>query len=175
MTTTSKNKSVIDPEEDDGGDPRARRYRMHRMFGHRDKTSLASYKTVQAREHLCQWTITDANLSPDNTKMIWASISPVVGMTRFKETTNNGNEGDYENLDDGDGQVSLDFGSGAFGRRHHFGIWSVRFSADGREIIAGAGSGAIHVYDLEAKRTILSIRAHADDVNAVCFADSKSS
>lgn len=52
-------------------------------------------------------------------------------------------------------------------------IWSVRFSADGREIVAGAGSGSIYVYDLESRQTVLSIFAHEDDVNAVCFADSE--
>lgn len=53
-------------------------------------------------------------------------------------------------------------------------IWSLRFSADGREIVAGATSGSIHVYDLDTRRTILSIPAHEEDVNAVCFADSES-
>lgn len=39
--------------------------------------------------------------------------------------------------------------------------------------MAGAGSGSIYVYDLESRRTVLSIFAHEDDVNAVCFADSE--
>jgi hypothetical protein len=42
-------------------------------------------------------------------------------------------------------------------------IWSIRFSADQKEIIAGAGSGQIMVYDIAAKRRILNIRAHNAD------------
>ena len=41
-----------------------------------------------------------------------------------------------------------------------FQIWSVRFSADQKEIVAGAGSGQIMIYDIEAKRRILNIAAH---------------
>jgi hypothetical protein len=42
-------------------------------------------------------------------------------------------------------------------------IWSIRFSADGKEVIAGAGSGKIMVYDIGAQRRSLSINGHADD------------
>ena len=42
-------------------------------------------------------------------------------------------------------------------------IWSVRFSADQKEIVAGAGSGQIMIYDIEAKRRILNIAAHNQD------------
>lgn len=42
-------------------------------------------------------------------------------------------------------------------------IWSIRFSADGKEVVAGAGSGKILVYDIEAQRRSLSVLGHADD------------
>ena len=42
-------------------------------------------------------------------------------------------------------------------------IWSVRFSADGKEVVAGAGSGKIMVYDIDAQRRTLSMSGHADD------------
>lgn len=171
MTRASKDKSVTDPTQAAESQPyTGRRWRGHRALNSIDRTSLATSKTVQAREHLSSWTITDANLSPDNSKMIWSTIGPVVGMTRFKDSS----QDEFESLDDGDGQISLDFGAGRYGGRRHFGIWSVRFSADGREIVAGAQSGGIHVYDLDTRQTILSIQAHHDDVNAVCFADSTS-
>jgi WD repeat-containing protein 23 len=54
-------------------------------------------------------------------------------------------------------------------------IWSVRFSADAREIVAGANQGLIFVYDIDSQRPILRLDAHNDDVNAVCFADTASS
>lgn len=42
-------------------------------------------------------------------------------------------------------------------------IWSIRFSADQREIVAGASSGQIMVYDVEAKQRILNVYGHDDD------------
>lgn len=89
------------------------------MYYDHDKSSLALSKTIQAREHLSSWTITDANLSPDNSKMIWSTIGPVVGMTRVRDSPD-----DTETYDDGDGQVALDFGSGRNGGRRHFGVSS---------------------------------------------------
>lgn len=41
-----------------------------------------------------------------------------------------------------------------------FGIFSVKFSRDGRELVAGSGDDAIYVYDLEANKNILRIHAH---------------
>lgn len=53
-------------------------------------------------------------------------------------------------------------------------IWSIRFSGDGREIVAGTGDHCVYVYDLESRRSILRIPGHNDDVNAVCFGDQSS-
>jgi hypothetical protein len=113
MQSPNVNKSVLDSSETQSG----RRYRQYRMYYDEDKSSLSLSKTIQAREHLSSWTITDANLSPDNTKMIWSTIGPVVGMTRVRESAD-----DMESYDDGDGQVALDFGSGRSGGRRHFGV-----------------------------------------------------
>lgn len=53
-------------------------------------------------------------------------------------------------------------------------IWSCKFSADGNEVFAG-GPGQIYVYDLIANRRSMRIgRAHSDDVNSVCWADTAS-
>ena len=117
MTSFSKNKSVVEHREPPENYNVGRRFRSRSMYSDDDKTSLVLAKTVQAREHLSSWTITDADLSPDNSKMIWSTIGPVVGMTRFRD-----NADDMENLDDGDGQVSLDFGAGRYGGRRHFGV-----------------------------------------------------
>ena len=66
-------------------------------------------------------------------------------------------------------------GGGGWGRsRGHFGIWSLRFSGDGSEIVAGTSDESVYVYDLEAQRSILRIPGHSDDVNAVCFGDKMS-
>lgn len=50
-------------------------------------------------------------------------------------------------------------------------IYSVRFSGDGRELVAGTGDNSVYVYDIEARKSILRIPGHSDDVNAVCFGD----
>lgn len=53
----------------------------------------------------------------------------------------------------------LDF-SGYGDARYGFGIFSVKFSTDGRELVAGSSDGAIYVYDLEANKLSLGISAH---------------
>ncbi|KAL8839060.1 MAG: hypothetical protein Q9170_001896 [Blastenia crenularia] len=53
-------------------------------------------------------------------------------------------------------------------------IWSIRFSGDGRELVAGTSDQSVYVYDIETKKSILRIAGHQDDVNAVCFGDNSS-
>ena len=72
-----------------------------------------------------------------------------------------------------------------------FGIWSCKFSADGNEIVAGGremifGVSAFScyidpysllwsvVYDLLAERRTVKIKAHEDDINSCCWADTAS-
>ncbi|KAJ3879454.1 WD40-repeat-containing domain protein [Lentinula edodes] len=113
-----------------------------------------------------RWTITDANLSPDNDRIIYSSITSTAYMCSTKE--------------DNPVQVPIPFhdspgvhygfwdsGPGSFG------LFSCRFSADGNEVIAG-GRGYIYVYDLLANRRSVKILAHADDVNSCCWADTSS-
>ena len=52
-----------------------------------------------------------------------------------------------------------------------FCIFSLRFSANGDEILGGANNGYIYVYDRFAQTRSLRIDAHDDDVNAVAFVD----
>ncbi|KAK9281382.1 hypothetical protein L1049_004282 [Liquidambar formosana] len=54
---------------------------------------------------------------------------------------------------------------------YSFGIFSLKFSTDGREIVAGSSDDSIYVYDLDANKRSLRISAHMSDVNTVCFAD----
>jgi len=123
-------------------------------------------RTIQGRPG--RWTITDANLSPDNEKMIYSSITPTVYMTSTRE--------------DSPQQVAIPFSDPAQSRSRYdydshfsesFGIYSCRFSADGSEVIAG-GNGKIFVYDLLASKRTVKISAHSDDVNSCCWADTSS-
>ncbi|TFK56756.1 WD40 repeat-like protein [Heliocybe sulcata] len=127
------------------------------------QTTMKVINTIQGSPG--RWTITDSHLSPDNERMIYASISPTVYMTNVREPHPE--------------QIPLRFGDPP--RRQHlwgfdderFGIWSCRFSADGKEVVAG-GDGKIFVYDLNADRRTVKIDAHNDDVNSCCWADSAS-
>lgn len=53
-------------------------------------------------------------------------------------------------------------------------VFSVRFSGDGREIVAGTSDDTIIVYDIERRGTVLRIDGHDEDVNAVCYGDPSS-
>ncbi|VDC08021.1 unnamed protein product [Peniophora sp. CBMAI 1063] len=112
-----------------------------------------------------RWTMTDTHLSPDNERVIYSSLTPVVYMA----TT----------LDGSEQQIPINFETSrsrvpAWGYdEEYFRIYSTRFSADGKEIIAG-GSGLICVYDLMANRRSVRIKAHEDDINSCCWADTAS-
>jgi len=110
------------------------------------------------------WTITDSHLSPDNERLAYAVMGSKVYLAKVKEE-------DQE-------QTPLDFGDSSARRNADpwwsgFRIWSCRFSADGKEIVAG-GSGNVMVYDLIADRRSIKINAHTDDVNSCCWADTSS-
>nr|POE90104.1 lec14b protein [Quercus suber] len=142
-----------------------------RMYDTSNPYDWKYYKTVHY--YGGQWTITDATLSPDNKNLAYSSIRSQVCLAETAQ-------------DDKSEPTLLDFsdmgagGHGAggghgWGRSNgHFGIWSLRFSGDGKEIVAGTSDASVYVYDLEARRSILRIPAHSDDVNAVCFGDQMS-
>lgn len=44
--------------------------------------------------------------------------------------------------------------------RYTFGIFSVKFSSDGRELVAGSNDDSIYVYDLVANKLTLRLPAH---------------
>ncbi|KAJ1435722.1 WD40/YVTN repeat-like-containing domain superfamily [Sesbania bispinosa] len=114
-----------------------------------------------------EMTITDTSLSPDQRYLVYASMSPIVHIVNVgsAETESLAN---VTEIHDG-----LDFSSNDDGG-YSFGIFSVKFSNDGRELVAGSSGDSIYVYDLEANKLSLRILAHASDVNTVCFADETS-
>ncbi|KAL8863475.1 MAG: hypothetical protein Q9178_000156 [Gyalolechia marmorata] len=138
-----------------------------RMYDTSNPYKWRYYKT--AEYPYGQWTITDASLSPDNRFLAYSSIRSVVFLAPTDPTLSTD-------------PIALDFAYlGQAGRRRqfsggysHFGIWSIRFSGDGREVVAGTSDHSVYVYDIEAKQSILRIPGHNDDVNAVCFGDNSS-
>ncbi|GAA5910705.1 hypothetical protein JCM5296_006818 [Sporobolomyces johnsonii] len=151
------NKSVTDSSVRSSRDP------FHSDWEHR--SSLKTTKIVQAQAQNCRWTITDAELSDDNEWLLYSSISPRAHLVKT------GRGASWE-TDDHD-QETIDFGRGSsYGG---FGIWSLRFSHDAKEVVAGASDGQMFVYDIESSRTILRVNAHRDDVNAVAFGSASDS
>ncbi|KAF9444600.1 WD40 repeat-like protein [Macrolepiota fuliginosa MF-IS2] len=142
---------------------------QRRYLTHSDdsmRTTMKVSRTIQGRPG--RWTITDANLSPDNERMIYSSITPTVYMTSTR--------------DDSPQQIAIPFTDSSQSRSRYgydglhgesFGIYSCRFSADGNEVIAG-GNGKIFVYDLLANKRTVKISAHSDDINSCCWADTSS-
>ncbi|KAI4345512.1 hypothetical protein L6164_012627 [Bauhinia variegata] len=110
-----------------------------------------------------RWTITDTSLSPDRHYLAYASMSPIVHIVNVgsptTESVANVTEIHY----------GLDFSSDE--DEDEFGIFSIKFSTDGRELVAGNSDSSICVYDLGADKLSLRIPAHMSDVNTVCFAD----
>ena len=56
-----------------------------------------------------------------------------------------------------------------------YSLWSIQFSGDGKQILAGGNSRAIFIYDLHEKRVVEEVRAHLEDVNTVAWANKDSS
>ncbi|KAL3466719.1 WD40-repeat-containing domain protein [Aspergillus heterothallicus] len=137
-----------------------------RMYDTSNPYEWKYYKTVDYP--FGSWTITDATLSPDNKYLAYSSLRNLVCLA----STDPADSSDPTVLDlasTPEGRVGRDF----FGRSG-FPVWSVRFSGDGREIVAGTGDHSVIVYDLETRQSVLRIRNHEDDVNAVCFGDKSS-
>ncbi|RMJ27026.1 WD repeat protein [Aspergillus sp. HF37] len=132
-----------------------------RMYDTSNPYEWKYYKTVDYP--FGQWTITDATLSPDNRFLAYSSIRNAVCLA----ATDPADESDPSILDFAS-RARRDYGSA------HFGIWSIRFSGDGREIVAGTSDASVVVYDIETKQSILQLQNHKDDVNAVCFGDASS-
>ncbi|KAJ5154586.1 uncharacterized protein N7500_010025 [Penicillium coprophilum] len=137
-----------------------------RMYDTSNPYDWKYYKTVDYP--FGQWTITDATLSPDNRFLVYSSIRSQAYMA----TTDPDDDSDPTVLD-----MSSPVGQN---RRRgwggsHFGIWSLRFSGDGREVVAGTSEDSVIVYDLETRQPVLNLRdRHQHHVNAVCYGDTSS-
>ncbi|KAH6648775.1 WD40-repeat-containing domain protein [Truncatella angustata] len=133
-----------------------------RMYDTSNPYNWRHYKTVAFPGG--SWTLTDASLSPDNKWLAYTSIESRVCLA----PTDPNDTGDPYMLNlAGDGRTRSTYGWRGGG----FGIWSIRFSGDGKELVAGTNANSIVVYDIETRQVLHSIEGHGDHVNAVCFAD----
>ncbi|KAF6262050.1 WD40-repeat-containing domain protein [Scenedesmus sp. NREL 46B-D3] len=132
---------------------------------------------------MTRWTITDTTLSPDQRLLVYASISPVAFVV------NVGSSGDpvesLANITELHEPLALD-GSMAPGaganraafegddeydswRGRDFGIWSIAWSPQGGQLIAGTNDNSVYVYDIESKHCLARLTGHGNDVNAVAY------
>ncbi|XP_011670539.1 DDB1- and CUL4-associated factor 11 isoform X2 [Strongylocentrotus purpuratus] len=113
------------------------------------------FKEIRARD--VGWSILDTAFSPDGNFVIYSSWSHSIHLCNIygEDETHN----------------SLDLSPYTEG---HFCAFSIRFSNDGSEILAGANDGCLYVYDREKNERTMRIESHEDDVSAVCFADQSS-
>ncbi|EXJ85611.1 hypothetical protein A1O1_05977 [Capronia coronata CBS 617.96] len=141
-----------------------------RMYDTSNPYEWKYYKTVDYP--FGQWTITDATLSPDNKFLAYSSIRHTVCLAPTDPTDHSDHTLlDFTNFAPGSGMGRQTYG---YMGRHGFGIWSLRFSGDGREIVAGTSDHSVVVYDLERRQSTVRLSNHDDDVNAVCFGDKMS-
>ncbi|KAI0142044.1 WD40-repeat-containing domain protein [Pestalotiopsis sp. NC0098] len=136
-----------------------------RMYDTSNPYNWRHYKTVAFPGG--SWTLTDASLSPDNKWLAYTSIESRVCLA----PTDPNDTGDPYMLNLAG---ERGFRGPQIGWRGGFGIWSIRFSGDGKELVAGTNSNSIVVYDIESRQVLHSIEGHEDHVNAVCFADKSS-
>jgi WD repeat-containing protein 23 len=118
-----------------------------------------------------RWTITDTAISPDQTLLAYASITPLVHLVNL----NGGGGGGVSSVANvTDIHEMLHVGEGLDGVDDVFGIWSARFSRDGQEIVVGTSDSCLYVHNVERNRTLLRAEGHENDVNAVAWADDAS-
>lgn len=140
-----------------------------RLYDTSNPYNWKHYKTVSYP--FGQWTLTDADLSPDNRWLVYSSLQSNVCFT----PTDPNDTGDPYTLDLAGGNPNSRTQGRWWAYHSAFPIYSVRFSGDGRELVAGTGADAIVVYDIESRRVLHHVQGHDHDVNAVCFADKSSS
>jgi len=200
---------LMEYDDDDAGEAG-----MYAGAGRVGESSAPVVKNLMGGGH--GWTVTDADLAVGDEYMIYSSLvraiavslrcyflltaqslrplqTPIVRMFNTREQSSE--------------TVPLDFSAPFPGERYrtseYMRVWSVRFSADGREIVGGASADGnselegkivgecwrclasplpeglrltlLHaVYDLEKNAPTLSIDAHREDTNSVCWADKAS-
>lgn len=108
------------------------------------------FATVEARD--VGWSIIDVDFSSDAKFLIYSTWSNLVHLVGVRDTRFH---------------LGLEFSSTA----HHFCLFSVKFSTDGREIVGGGSDAHMYLYDIERQKRTACFPAHSDDVNSVCFVD----
>lgn len=112
------------------------------------------FRDIRARD--VGWSIIDTDYSPDQQYLIYSSWSNYVHLCNIY--------GDYET------HSALCLSP----MESRFCAFSIKFSHDNKEILAGANDSCLYVYDRGSDQQTLRILAHEDGINCVKFADTSS-
>ncbi|KAJ3061578.1 DDB1- and CUL4-associated factor 11 [Podochytrium sp. JEL0797] len=127
-------------------------------------------KIATIKAHPGRWTITDCDLSKDSRSLFYSSIHDTIFYVNLSPFVDSANDAfGCSTMDSSSPATHIPLSLG-----DDCGVWSIRVSDDGRELVAGATDGLIYVYDIEYKRVLHRVSGHRDDVNAVTFADTSS-
>ena len=126
-------------------------------------STLSSLFTSSLLAHCYRWTVTDTSLSKDQQYLIYSSISPVVHLVNTSYSEEIESVANVTDIHE-----ALNF---VCDSHQASGIWSIKWSADSREIIAGTGDASLYVYDISAGKAVARVQGHDDDVNAVAYLD----
>ncbi|XP_033626162.1 DDB1- and CUL4-associated factor 11-like [Asterias rubens] len=118
------------------------------------KGKFEKFKEIRARD--VGWSILDTAFSPDGNYLIYSSWSECIHLCNVHGEFQTHNSMDLEPTD------------------RHFCPFSIQFSSNNKEILAGANDGFLYIYDRELNKRTTRIDAHEDDINSVKFADDSS-
>ncbi|RDD36705.1 DDB1- and CUL4-associated factor 11 [Trichoplax sp. H2] len=113
------------------------------------------FKSIGARD--VGWSIIDTDFSPDQRHVIYSSWCDCLHLCSIRK--------------ENDLHLELDMRP-TFGQS--FCAFSIKFSHDSTEILAGSNCGYLYIFDMNEHQRTLEIQSHEDDVNAVKFADASS-
>lgn len=105
------------------------------------------------------WSILDTDISPDRRHLLYSSWSDFIHLVDISDDA--AQDGHHEALD-------------LKPRAHRFCVFSLQYSHDGSEVLAGSSDQSLYIYDLHRRERTLCIDAHSDDINSVSWADETS-
>jgi len=136
------------------------------VYNTSDPRAWVRSRTIAGRS--IRWTITDIDITPCRKFLVYSTLDSHVNLVSLQPTEE---DNPYQAVTDGRGSVGRTFEL-ADPNGEGFGVFSVKVSGDGREIVAGTTQRTIEVYDLVRGQTVYRVPdAHQDDINSVCFAN----
>ena len=117
----------------------------------------------QIEGHNINWTITDIDLSPCQEFLLYTTLEPQINLISLSADVGSVSKHRHRCLNLSEQHEDL-------------GIYSAKFSGDGKEIVAGTSNESIVLYDLIQEKEVYRVpRAHTNDINTVCFANRENS